>query len=93
MIDWKKESFITDIERKLCNCEPLDGDEIHCIIAALRRESGCLIEPYYEVVYHDEYGRVERRVMNPTYSSCKEEDSYYIKSDRFEIGFNRIIPK
>ena len=45
------------------------------------------------MVYHDEYGRVERRVMNPTYSSCKEEDSYYIKSDRFEIGFNRIIPK
>lgn len=63
------ENYIRDIERKLCNNERLDGLEIRTVIAALRESKNCLQEPYYEVVYHDEYGKTESRIMNPVSSS------------------------
>ena len=94
-----KENYIKDIQRKLCDNEQLDGLEIRTIIAALRESKNCLQEPYYEVTYHDEYGKTESRIMNPvrcgytkSYAESFEE-GYIIKDDRFEVNFRRIVPR
>lgn len=91
----EKENFIRTIERKLCNNEQLNGLEIRTIIAALRKSDHCLVTPYYEVVYHDEYGKTESRIMNPvSYKSMSfVQDGYDMVDDRFEINFRRIVPK
>lgn len=90
-----KENYIKDIQRKLCNNERLDDLEIRTIITALRESKHCLQEPYYEVTYHDEYGKTESRIMNPVRCGYTEgfEDGYIIKDDRFEVNFRRIVPK
>lgn len=89
-----KEMYIKDIERKLCNNERLEGQEIRTIIAALRESKDCLQEPYYEVVYHDEYGKTESRIMNPVHRASKEfiQDGYDMVEDRFEVNYRRIVP-
>ena len=90
------EIYIRDIQRKLCNNERLDGLEIRTIIAALRESKNCLQEPYYEVVYHDEYGKTESRIMNPDSSRAYSEtfiDGTRIVEDRFSINFRRLVRK
>jgi len=89
------ENYIRDIERKLCNNERLDGLEIRTVIAALRESKHCLQEPYYEVVYHDEYGKTESRIMNPERKHITDEfePGYCIVEDNFSIDFRRIVRK
>lgn len=91
-----KEEFIDNIQRKLCNNVRLTGEEIHCVLAALRESSHCLCEPYYEVVYHNEYGQTQSRTMNPIRQGVRlgnDNDNYVIVSDHFEVDFNRIVRK
>ena len=87
--------YINDIQRKLCNNERLDYLEIRTIIAALRESKNCLQEPYYEVIYHDEYGKTASRIMNPFCRRASQEfiqDGYGIVEDGFEVNFRRIVP-
>lgn len=96
MINCEKEDFICQIERKL-SCEiPLSPLEIKTIIAALRESKQCFQEPYYEVVYHDKYGKCQSRIMNPEYHSESKEmpgSDVYIVNERFTIDFNRLVRK
>ena len=87
--------YIINIERKLCENVPLNSLEIRTIIAALRESKNCLQEPYYEVVYHDEYGKTESRIMNPVCRASKEfiQDGYDMVKDRFEVNYRRIVRK
>ncbi len=90
-----KEEFIDNIQRKLCNNIRLTGEEIHCVLAALRESEHCLCEPYYEVVYHNEYGQTESRIMNPVHHGVRRDypdSDYAITHDHFEVDFNRIVP-
>lgn len=96
MINWDREKFIREIESKLINQETLDPLEIKTIIAALRESKQCYQEPYFEVVYHDKYGKCQSRIMNPEYHSSTKEMSdgdVYIVSERFSIDFNRLVRK
>ena len=93
MIDWKNEEFIEMILRKLCQGVKLDEYEIECVSAALRKANDITQEPYYEVVYHDEYNRTEHRIMNPVDSKSVDHGDYISQRDRFEVNFNRCIPK
>lgn len=95
MIDYQAEIAIESIQRKLCKQEPLTENEIHMVMTALRKQHNYTQEPYYEVVYHDEYDRQERRIMNPVSHSCSSviNPDYMILSDAFEIHFNRIVPR
>ena len=86
-----KEGFIKDITRKLCDNVPLNQNEIHTIISALRKSERCFQEPYYEVIYHDKYNNTETRVMNPVASKRMDMDSYSVQEDRFDLIFRRII--
>lgn len=94
MINWDREEFIREIERKLSGQEPLSPSEIKTIIAALRESNQCYQEPYYEVVYHDKYGKCQSRIMNPEYQSKTKEmpgGDVCIVSERFSIDFNRLV--
>lgn len=94
MINWNREEFIREIERKLSSQEPLSLSEIKTIIAALRESNQCYQEPYYEVVYHDKYGKCQSRIMNPEYQSKTKEmpgGDVCIVSERFSIDFNRLV--
>lgn len=94
MINWDKERYIREIERKLSSQEPLSPSEIKTIIAALRESKQCYQEPYYEVVYHDKYGKCQSRIMNPEYHSKSKEmlgGDVCIVSERFSIDFNRLV--
>ena len=96
MINWDRENLISEIERKLTNQKPLTYSEIEMVIAALRESNHCYQEPYYEVVYHDKYGKCESRIMNPEYQSKIKEmpgGDVYIVEERFSINFNRIARK
>lgn len=95
MIDYQAEYAIESIQRKLCNKNPLTENEIHMVMTALRKRYNYTQEPFYEVVYHDEYDRQERRIMNPISHSCNSliDSDYMIISDGFEIHFNRIVQR
>lgn len=96
MINWDREEFIRKIERKLSSQETLYPSEIKTIIAALRESKQCYQEPYYEVVYHDKYGKCQSRIMNPEYQSKTKEmpgGDVYVVSERFSIDFNRLVRK
>lgn len=89
-----KEGFIDSILAKLHNNIQLNDIEINTIERALRESEHCFQEPYYEVIYHDEYGNKESRIMNPILTSTKKEaPGYIIESDYFELNFKRIIPE
>ncbi len=90
-----KEGFINNILVKLSNNAPLDELEINTIDRALRESSHCFQEPYYEVVYHDEYGNKEMRIMNPVSSrfSAESTPGCKIKEDHFDLVFRRIVPE
>lgn len=88
-----KEDYIENIYRKLANGIQLDGLEIRTVIAALRESEHCYQKPYYEVVYHDECGNQEKRIMNPVSQTSRpfDQDGYYMLEDRFEVNFRRIV--
>lgn len=89
-----KEEYIQNIQRKLANGIRLDGLEIRTVIAALRESKYCYQEPYYEVIYHDKYGKQESRIMNPDYRSCKAEpfdNGVYMLDEKFSIDFRRLV--
>ena len=91
-----KEGYIKNIQAKLANGILLDGSEIRTVIAALRESEHCYQEPYYEVGYHDEYGKTESRIMNPDYRSCSKEpfsDGVYITDEKFSVNFRRLVRK
>lgn len=87
------EKYICQIILKLHRGIQLDEYEINLINVALRKENNIKREPYYEVVYHDEYDCAEHRIMNPVHRGCKDGGDYIIECDRFEVDFNRCIPK
>lgn len=95
MIDYQAENAIKSIQRKLCEQKPLTENEIYMVMTALRKQHNYTQKPYYEVVYHDEYDRQERRIMNPISHSCRSsiDLDYMIISDAFEIHFNRVVPR
>ena len=89
-----KEGFIDNILNKLHNNIQLDDLEITTISRALRESSHCFQEPYYEVVYHDEYGNKEMRIMNPVSSRTLEKMAgCTVKEDHFDLVFRRIVPE
>lgn len=96
MINWDKEDLIREIERKLTSQKPLDHSEIEMVIAALRESKHCFQEPYYEVIYHDKYGKCQSRIMNPEYQYITKEmpgGDVYIENERFSIDFSRLVRK
>lgn len=96
MINWDKEELIREIERKLTSQKPLDHSEIKMVIAALRESKHCFQEPYYEVIYHDKYGKCQSRIMNPEYQYQTKEmpgGDVYIVNERFSIDFSRLARK
>ena len=96
MTDFVNEEAINNIQRKLCEGRQLEPYEIIWVTAALRKTNDCKQTPYYEVVYHDEYDRQERRIMNPTsynLDTIPGDEDYFITRDSFEINFNRIVPR
>jgi hypothetical protein len=68
-----KEGFIDDLLVKLRNNIQLDDLEIYTIDRALHESSHCFQEPYYEGIYHDEYGNKESRIMNSVSVKTLEE--------------------
>lgn len=93
MHDNVKDDFIIKVKRKLCEGIRLNDFEIRCIISALMKERGVTQEPFYELIYHDEYDRQESRIMNPVYQELLERDGYCLQRDVFELNFQRIIKK
>lgn len=89
----EKCEYIQNLKSKLCNNDKLTYAEIHTIIAALSESKECFQEPYYELVYHDKYDRIERRVMNPTRTLTYRTDDLRVKiaEDRFDLTFRRIV--
>ena len=87
-----KEAFLDKIVTKLNNNIQLDDLEISMVISALRKYTDNPQEPYYEVIYHDEYDNTEHRIMEPLsrreygdISGCK------MREDHFELRFRRIV--
>jgi len=95
MVDWNAEYAIESIQRKLCEQRPLTENEIHMVVSALRKQHDYTQKPYYEVVYHDEYDRQEKRIMNPISHTVGigPGEQYLIVSDGFELHFNRIVER
>lgn len=85
------EGFINNITRKLCENVPLNPNEIHTIISALRESEHCFQEPYYEVIYHDKYDNTETRIMTPIASRRMDMNGYSVQEDRFDLNFRRVI--
>lgn len=93
MLNEIDEKYINTLMTRLTLGVELEDYEIKMIGAALRKANNFKQTPYYEVVYHDEYDKTESRIMNPVNSSIKDIGDYMIQCDRFELEFNRYIPK
>lgn len=89
----EKLDYIENIRLKLLNNERLTDAEFRSVISALYESKECFQEPYYELVYHDKYDRVERRIMQPvrSYTYKTDEIGVTIKEDMFDLKFRRII--
>lgn len=89
-----KEGFIDNVLSKLGSNTPLTESEMIVVSRALHESSHCFQEPYYEVVYHDEYGNREHRIMNPVSEKTLEEiPGYLSKEAHFDLVFRRIVPE
>lgn len=87
-----KEAFLDKIVTKLINNIQLDPLEIGTVISALRKYTDNPQEPYYEVIYHDEYDNTEHRIMNPVSSKeYRDISDCKIREDHFELRFRRIV--
>lgn len=90
------EVAINNIQRKLRTQEPLSENEIYMVMTALRKQHDYTQKPYYEVIYHDEYDRQEKRIMNPVSHNARiapEDNQYLMISDVFELHFNRFVER
>ncbi len=90
--DYITDDIIKDIRHKLVDDTPLTDYQKECIIYALNKVRDVRQVPYYEVVYHDEYDRTERRIMEPTSVRLKDDGNIKIRQDHFELFFNRLLP-
>lgn len=90
-MDWRKDEFIKNIKNKLLMGMQLNATEIDSVISALIKSKGYTQEPYYEIVYHDEYDRKQKRIMQPKYTRVVKVAGNYIKQQNFEIQFNRVL--
>ena len=90
MVDWKNEAFIKGILQKLENGIRLDAAEFAAVNTALRKENGYKQEPYFEVVYHDEYDKTQHRIMNPERHTETVHCEYKEIRDTFRVEFNRL---
>ena len=90
MIDWNNEDFIRGILHKLENGSRLSEVEFAAVNTALRKEKGYKQEPYYEVVFHDEYDRTQHRIMNPEYHNEDFVDGRKEIRDVFTVDFVRF---
>lgn len=87
-----KEAYLDKIVTKLTNNIQLDPLEIGTVISALRKYTDNPQEPYYEVIYHDEYDNTEHRIMNPVSSSeYRDVTGCKFRDDHFELRFRRIV--
>lgn len=89
----EKCEYIQNMKYKLITNEKLNPADIHTIIAALSESKECFQEPYYELVYHDKYDRIERRVMTPvrSYTFKTDEIGVVIKEETFDFKFRRVV--
>ena len=90
-MNWEKDELISNIRNKLHNGIRLNETEIDSVVSSMIKAKGYTQEPYYEMVYHDEYDRKERRIMNPTYGRIIKMGDISIMEERFELVFNRKI--
>ena len=90
-MDNKSVQFIDDIVFKLSNNIQLSDYEIQCVRVALIQQNEYKQEPYYEVIYHDEYDNKERRIMEPKFSKTSEYSGCVVRTDVFELVFNRVV--
>lgn len=91
-----REEMISEIAKKLhLGGMGMTQTEIEICISALREKFNCVQEPYFEVVYHDEFDRKESRILNPVSHNYKptSDDEHLIVSDRFEVNFERLIKR
>ena len=91
MNDYKAEETINNIRKKLYEGEQLDAYEIATVVTALMKVNNVKQAPYYEVVYHDEYDRQERRIMEPISCRLRDDGHLKIREDRFELNFRRLL--
>lgn len=90
-MDWAKDSFIKNIRCKLEQGEQMTETEINSVISALIKAKGYTQKPFYEVIYHDEYDRREKRIMQPVFSKVIKENGFYLQKQGYELVFQRII--
>lgn len=90
-MDLQKDDLIKNIRYKLHDGIKLTETEIDMVISALIKAKGYTQEPYYELVYHDQYDKKVRRIMQPEYSYTTKEGDIYVKKAVFGLEFNRII--
>lgn len=83
---------INKIEHYLANDMPLTEYQKECIIYALNKVRDVKQKPYYEVIYHDEYDRTERRIMEPVSMNIIDDGHVKIRKDHFVLDFNRTLP-
>lgn len=92
-----KEDFINEIYKKLASGKQLNYLELNTVITALRKYTDTPPqEPYYEVIYHDEYDNTQRRIMEPISSrECEDwlDPNVKIREDHFDLRFRRLIKK
>ena len=87
-----KERYLDNIVDKLLNNTQLNELEISTIVSALRKYTDNPQEPYYEVIYHDEYDNTDHRIMNPVSSSeYRDFSGCKLRDDHFELRFRRIV--
>lgn len=90
-MDFQKDDFIRNMRYKLHDGIKLTEAEIDIVISALIKAKGYTQEPYYELVYHDQYDKKEHRIMQPEFSYTIKEGDIYVRKETFELEFNRIL--
>lgn len=90
-MNWEKDEFIKNIRYKLHDGIKLNETEIDFVISAIIKAKGYTQKPYFELVYHDEYDRKERRIMQPEYSRIDKDRGFYVQKSAFSLVFNRTI--
>lgn len=90
-MNWEKDELISNLKGKLIRGEQLNEVEINSVVSALIKAKGYTQKPYYEVVYHDQFDRKERSIMQPEYSKIIYEDGFIKVKERFSVEINRFI--
>lgn len=90
-MDWEKYELIKNIENKLNNGIRLNEAEINSVITALFKAKGYAQEPYFELIYHDEYNKKKRSIAYPSSTRIIEKDGKILKEECFEITVERLL--